>query len=61
MNNLSCFIHSYRLAVIDSGSFSFVDLFHDKWPVAIITNPKHALYHIPAKDNLNLQIGNFKL
>lgn len=44
--------------MIDSGSFSFVDAYHDKWPVALITNPKHALYHIPGKDDPNLQIGN---
>lgn len=37
----------YRVAAIDHGLFSFVDMKHSKWPVILITNPKHALYFVP--------------
>ncbi|KAG7203784.1 hypothetical protein KM043_013805 [Ampulex compressa] len=42
----------YRLAAIDHGQFSFIDIKHQEWPVALITNPKHALYMMPQKENL---------
>ncbi|XP_043259498.1 transmembrane protein 62-like [Colletes gigas] len=42
----------YRLAAIDHGQFSFIDVKHDEWPVVLITNPKHALYMMPRKENL---------
>ncbi|XP_048505686.1 transmembrane protein 62-like isoform X2 [Athalia rosae] len=42
----------YRLGAIDHGQFSFIDLKHREWPVALITNPKHALYMMPQKENL---------
>ncbi|XP_014599513.1 PREDICTED: transmembrane protein 62-like [Polistes canadensis] len=43
----------YRLAAIDHGQFSFIDIKHQDWPVALITNPKHALYMMPRKENIN--------
>ncbi|XP_014219134.1 transmembrane protein 62 [Copidosoma floridanum] len=42
----------YRLGVIDHGQFSFVDIGHREWPVAVITNPKNAQFAIPRKENL---------
>ncbi|KAK0095811.1 hypothetical protein PV326_007317 [Microctonus aethiopoides] len=42
----------YRLAAIDHGHFSFIDIKHGEWPVILITNPKHALYTMPLKENL---------
>ncbi|XP_076179438.1 transmembrane protein 62 isoform X1 [Ptiloglossa arizonensis] len=42
----------YRLAAIDHGQFSFIDVKHEEWPVVLITNPKHALYMMPRKENL---------
>ncbi|XP_043278139.1 transmembrane protein 62-like isoform X2 [Venturia canescens] len=41
----------YRLAVIDHGQFSFTDIKHQEWPVVLVTNPKHALYVMPQKEN----------
>ncbi|XP_015436785.1 PREDICTED: transmembrane protein 62-like [Dufourea novaeangliae] len=42
----------YRLAAIDHGQFSFIDVKHEEWPVVLITNPKHALYTMPRKENV---------
>ncbi|XP_066592487.1 transmembrane protein 62-like isoform X2 [Prorops nasuta] len=42
----------YRLAVIDHGQFSFIDIKHQDWPIALITNPKHALYMMPQRENI---------
>ena len=42
----------YRLAAIDHGQFSFIDVKHGEWPVVLITNPKHALYTMPRRENL---------
>lgn len=50
-------ILSYRVAAMDHGLFSFVDVPHRQWPVILVTNPKHALFHLPGKENPNLQIG----
>lgn len=43
----------YRLFAIDHGLLSFVDIEHRKWPVALITNPKHALFIVPGKEPLH--------
>uniref|UniRef100_A0A1B6D3N4 Uncharacterized protein n=2 Tax=Clastoptera arizonana TaxID=38151 RepID=A0A1B6D3N4_9HEMI len=43
----------YRIMAIDHGLFSFVDVDHGKWPVAVITNPKHALFKMPEREPLN--------
>ncbi|XP_008553541.1 transmembrane protein 62 [Microplitis demolitor] len=43
----------YRVAAIDHGQFSFIDAKHGDWPVILITNPKHALYKMPTKENLD--------
>lgn len=49
---LCLFIFRYRLGVIDHGQFSFIDVKHKEWPVVLITNPKHALYMMPRKENI---------
>ncbi|XP_011883013.1 PREDICTED: transmembrane protein 62-like [Vollenhovia emeryi] len=43
----------YRLAAIDHGQFSFIDIQHGDWPVALITNPKNVLFMMPQKENLD--------
>lgn len=40
----------FRLLAIDHGLLSFVDLKHGQWPAILITNPKHALYHINGRE-----------
>ncbi|KAK9508223.1 hypothetical protein O3M35_007931 [Rhynocoris fuscipes] len=40
----------YRVAAIDHGLFSFVDVKHREWPLILITNPKHALYQLHDKE-----------
>lgn len=47
----------YRVAAIDHGVFSFVDVKHNKWPVILITNPKHALFHIPHREEALMQLS----
>ncbi|KYN02695.1 PREDICTED: transmembrane protein 62-like [Cyphomyrmex costatus] len=42
----------YRLAAIDHGQFSFIDIKHNDWPVILITNPKNVLFMMPQKENL---------
>ncbi|KAL6258336.1 hypothetical protein P5V15_010422 [Pogonomyrmex californicus] len=42
----------YRLAAIDHGQFSFIDIKHNDWPIALITNPKNVLFMMPQKENL---------
>ncbi|XP_076231397.1 transmembrane protein 62 [Calliopsis andreniformis] len=42
----------YRIAAIDHGQFSFIDVKHKEWPVILITNPKDALYMMPRKESL---------
>ncbi|XP_017772188.1 PREDICTED: transmembrane protein 62-like isoform X2 [Nicrophorus vespilloides] len=42
----------YRLMAIDHGLISFTDVGHREWPVVLITNPKHALFVIPEKENI---------
>ncbi|XP_023287605.1 transmembrane protein 62 isoform X2 [Orussus abietinus] len=46
----------YRLAAIDHGQFSFTDIKHRDWPVVLITNPKHALFMMPQKENVQSMI-----
>lgn len=53
--NLVCL--RYRLAAIDHGLFSFIDVLHKEWPVVLVTNPKHALYHMSEKEHPRLQAG----
>ncbi|XP_046387556.1 transmembrane protein 62-like [Ischnura elegans] len=40
----------YRLAAVDHGLFSFIDVGHHEWPVILVTNPKHSLYVMPSKE-----------
>ena len=44
----------YRLAAFDHGIFSFVDLYHNEWPIVLITNPKNSLFNVPDKEDPNL-------
>jgi len=37
----------FRLAAIDHGIFSFHDAVLDKWPLIVITNPKHSNLYMP--------------
>lgn len=48
----------YRLAVIDHGCLSFVDVSLNTWPIAIITNPKNMLFNNPFKEDINIQKGS---
>lgn len=47
----------YRVAAIDHGIFSFVDATQGHWPVILITNPKHSLFHIPHRQEAKVQLG----
>jgi hypothetical protein len=47
----------FRVAAIDHGLFSFVDVKHNDWPIILITNPKNALFNNPAKELISLQKG----
>ncbi|XP_046666452.1 transmembrane protein 62-like [Homalodisca vitripennis] len=40
----------YRVAAIDHGLFSFIDVRHREWPIALVTNPKHALFYVPGRE-----------
>ncbi|XP_031785546.1 transmembrane protein 62 isoform X1 [Nasonia vitripennis] len=42
----------YRLGVIDHGQFSFLDVGHRDWPVALVTNPKNLQFAMPRKENV---------
>ncbi|KAK5643324.1 hypothetical protein RI129_007169 [Pyrocoelia pectoralis] len=44
----------YRLLAVDHGLLSFIDVKHRDWPVILITNPKHALFLIPYKHDLDV-------
>lgn len=48
---------TFRLAAIDHGMFTFVDVQHGRWPVVLVTNPKNAMYHIPGKEDPSVQMG----
>uniref|UniRef100_A0A7G3B2B5 Uncharacterized protein n=1 Tax=Lutzomyia longipalpis TaxID=7200 RepID=A0A7G3B2B5_LUTLO len=45
----------FRLAAIDHGMFSFVDVHHNEWPIVLITNPKDALFNNPLREDIRLQ------
>lgn len=47
----------YRVAAIDHGLLSFVDVNHGFWPIVLITNPKHALFQIPHRNEAKTQLG----
>lgn len=40
----------YRVGAMDHGLFSFIDVLHGQWPVILVTNPKHALYAVPYRE-----------
>lgn len=50
----------YRVAAIDHGLFSFVDVRHNEWPILLITNPKHALFYLPHRNEVNLQLSEYE-
>lgn len=61
-NSLKLYIpYSFRLAVFDHGLFSFTDVHHNSWPIVIVTNPKHAMFRIPQKENVNLSLSKHSL
>jgi hypothetical protein len=45
----------YRVAAMDNGLFSFVDMPLNDWPVVLVTNPKNILFNNPAKEPMSLQ------
>lgn len=45
----------FRLAAIDHGMFSIIDLSLRSYPFAIITNPKNMLFNNPLRENIELQ------
>uniref|UniRef100_A0A1B0D177 TMEM62 C-terminal domain-containing protein n=1 Tax=Phlebotomus papatasi TaxID=29031 RepID=A0A1B0D177_PHLPP len=45
----------FRLAAVDHGMFSFVDVHHNEWPIVLVTNPKDALFNNPQRENIRLQ------
>lgn len=51
----------YRVLAMDHGILSFVDVPHGEWPVVVVTNPKHALFRIPSRENPNLLLGEYGL
>ncbi|CAG2068678.1 unnamed protein product, partial [Timema podura] len=48
-----CIYDRYRVAAVDHGLFSFIDVHHRDWPVILITNPKHTLYKMPTREPLD--------
>lgn len=42
----------FRLLALDQGLFSFIDNEHGKWPVTLITNPKHNMFFMPSREPL---------
>lgn len=47
----------YRVAAIDHGLLSFVDVNFGEWPIVLITNPKNALFQIPSRKEAKVQLG----
>ncbi|XP_059613492.1 transmembrane protein 62-like [Phlebotomus argentipes] len=46
----------FRLAAIDHGMFSFVDVHHNEWPIVLVTNPKDATFNNPLREDIRLQV-----
>ncbi|KAL7637800.1 UNVERIFIED_CONTAM: hypothetical protein RMT77_011412 [Armadillidium vulgare] len=44
----------FRVAAIDNGLFSFVDIPMDEWPIILVTNPKDMLFSMAKKEPLYL-------
>ncbi|XP_050511047.1 transmembrane protein 62-like [Diabrotica virgifera virgifera] len=44
----------YRLLAVDHGLLSFKDVYHRSWPIFLITNPKHALFVNPNRENMEV-------
>lgn len=49
----------YRVAAIDHGLLSFVDVDFGAWPIVLITNPKNAMFQIPNRNEAKVQLGKF--
>jgi len=57
MNNNDLFIqykNRYRVAVLDTGLFSFIDVQHKTWPIIVVTNPKPLFTFQPCKEPVEL-------
>lgn len=52
---------TFRVAAVDGGQLSFIDVEHGKWPIILITNPKHSLFRIPNRNETQIQLGLFYL
>lgn len=50
---------TYRVASVDHGLFSFVDVKYGAWPIILITNPKNSLFQIPSRQEAKVQLGKF--
>ncbi|XP_055306031.1 transmembrane protein 62-like isoform X1 [Sitodiplosis mosellana] len=48
----------FRVAAIDHGLFSFVDVYNGVWPIVLITNPKHALFYVPHRHESTIQLDS---
>lgn len=46
------FFNRYRIMAIDHGMLSFIDVQHGQWPIALLTNPKHALFLNSHRENV---------
>lgn len=46
----------FRLAAVDHGHFSFVDVRYNRFPIVLITNPKDASLHIPQREDLSVAL-----
>ena len=44
---------SYRLLVVDHDLVSFTDIDLHKWPVVLVTNPKHSQFFVPKHEPLH--------
>ncbi|XP_024218565.1 transmembrane protein 62 isoform X2 [Halyomorpha halys] len=47
----------FRVAAIDHGLLSFVDVKHNDWPIVLLTNPKHALFQ-SRREPLNAMLSS---
>lgn len=43
---------------LDHGLFSFVDVRFNTWPVILIINPKHSMYHQPMRESSSLTLNS---
>lgn len=46
----------YRVAAVDHGLFSFVDLYANEFPIVLVTNPKDVAQHIPNREDPSVSL-----